>query len=289
MRPDQAMEPEDITLLLAPTPSHVHVTVPDGAVDLFPRKIGPRILFLPDQNLILKAGPSVKLSEAEAMQYVARCTSVPVPEVRESYTKNGCGYIFMAKADGEPLADVWKDLGSEQRASVVCQLRDYAEQLRSLDGEFYGALWHQASEDVFFNHLPFHHEKIHYGPYYSRQQFNDGLVAALQNSRPTHLLNEVDMNLGKRIQAITDETITFSHGDLHPLNILVDHTGIVTAIIDWESAGFSVCGREYYEARKRSRNEEWDAILNEIFPEESRAHFDLFNEFDQTLTQYTGL
>jgi serine/threonine protein kinase len=280
------MEPEDITSLLAPLRSHV--IVPDGAVDLFPRKIGPRILSLSDQNQILKAGPNVKLSEAKAMQYVARHTSVPVPEVYESYTKHGCGYIFMSKADGEPLARVWNDLGSEQRASVVSQLRDYAEQLRSLDGEFYGALWHQASEDIFFNHLPFRDEKIHYGPYYSRSQYNDGLVTALQNSRPMHSLNEVETDLEKNIRAVTDETRTFSHGDLHPLNILVDPKGIVTAIVDWGSSGFSVCGREYYEARKRSRNDEWGAALDEIFPEEARAHFDLFNEFDQALTQYTG-
>lgn len=97
------------------------------------------------------------------------------------------------------------------------------------------------------------------------------------------------MSLEKRIRAVTDERITFTHGDLHPLNILVDRTGVVTAIIDWESAGFSVCGREYFEARKRSRNDEWDVTLNEIFPEEARVHFDLFDEFDRALTQYTGL
>jgi hypothetical protein len=74
-----------LALIISISASHSHVTVPNGAFDLFPRETGPRILFLPDQNRILKAGPSVKLSEAEAMQYVARCTSVPVPEVQESY------------------------------------------------------------------------------------------------------------------------------------------------------------------------------------------------------------
>jgi hypothetical protein len=108
-------------------------------------------------------------------------------------------------------------------------------------------------------------------PYYTRRQFNDGLVAALQNSRPTRLLNEADTGLEKRIRAVTDETKPFSHGDLHPLNILVECTGIMTAIIDWESDGFSVCGREYYEARKRSRNDEWNATLDEIFLKEVRA------------------
>lgn len=279
---------EDITLLLE-APTHTYITIPDGAVDLFPGKIGPRILLLPSQNRILKAGATVKLSEAKAMQYVARHTSVPVPEVQDSYIQHGCGYILMSKAHGEPLADVWKDLDSVQRASVISQLRDYAEQIRSLEGEFYGALWHQASEDVFFNHLPFRDEKIHYGPYYSRRQFNEGLVAALRNSRPTDLSDETGMDLEKRIRAVTDETRTFTHGDLHPLNILVDRTGVVTAIIDWESAGFSVRGREYFEARNRSRNDEWAAIVDEIFPDEARAHFDLFAEFDRALTQYTGL
>lgn len=236
----------------------------------------------------MKAGSSVKLSEAEAMRYVALHTSVPVPEVQESYIKDGCSYIVMTKADGEPLGDLWKDLSSEQRAFVVSQLRNYTEQLRSLIGEFYGALWCQPSEDIFFKHLPFRHEEFHYGPYCSRRQYNDGLVAALENSRPRPL-SETDKELARRLQAINDETITFSHGDLHSLNILVDHTGNVTAIIDWEAAGFSVCGREYYEARSRSRNIEWHAALDEIFPEEARVHFDLFKEFDEALTQYTGI
>lgn len=195
----------------------------------------------------------------------------------------------MSKADGGPLADIWKELGVEQRASVVCQLRDYTEQLRSLTGEFYGALWHQACEDIFFHHLPFHHEKFNYGPYFSRQQFNDGLVVALENSRPTRSLDEFEKDLATRVQAVTDETKVFSHGDFHPLNILANHKGDVTAIIDWDSAGFSIRGRDYYEARSRSRNDEWNATLDEIFPEEARVHFDLLKEFDLALTRYTGL
>ncbi|KXT02489.1 hypothetical protein AC578_4183 [Pseudocercospora eumusae] len=278
---------DEDSLLRALAPDQSCISVPNAAVDLFPRTVGPRILHLPDQNQIIKAGPSVKMSEAEAMRFVALHTSIPVPEVQEAYNKNGCGYIVMSKADGEPLADIWQDLGSDQRASVVSQLRNYAEQLRSLTGQFYGALWGQACEDIFFNHLPFHHERVRYGPYYTRQQFNDGLIAALENSRPNRSLAYSEKALASRIRAVTDETKTFSHGDFHPLNILANRMGDVTAIVDWESAGFSICGREYYEARKRSRNDEWDAALDEIFPEEARAHFDLLKELDQTLIQYT--
>lgn len=202
------MELEDVSLLLE-APEQANVAIPDGAVDLFPRKIGRRILYLSDQDQILKAGPSVKMSEAEAMRYVALHTSIPVPKVQESYTRNGCGYIFMSKAGGEPLADVWKELDLGQGASVVRQLQKYVQELQSLTGEFYGALWDQACEDTFINHLPFHHVKVHYGPYYSRQQFNDGLVTALQNSGPTRSLDEFEQDISERIQAVTDGKKTF--------------------------------------------------------------------------------
>jgi hypothetical protein len=223
------------------------------------------------------------------MRYVTLHTSIPVPKVQASYIKDGCGYIMMSKADGEPLARIWKQLDAEHKASVISQLRSYVEQLRSLDGTFYGSLWNQPCEDVVFSHVPFLHEEFHYGPYHSRQQYNDGLVAALEHSLPTHSFGEFEKDLATRIQAITDETKTFSHGDLHLLNIFANHSGDVTAIIDWDSANFSICGRDYYEARDRSRTDEWSVALDEVFPVEARVHFDLSREFNLALTRYTGI
>lgn len=82
------------------------VEIPDGAIDLFPSKIGARILHLPDTNQILKAGSKVKLSEAEAMRLIARQTSIPVPRVQDAYVKDEIGYIFMSREKGKRLADV---------------------------------------------------------------------------------------------------------------------------------------------------------------------------------------
>ena len=47
---------DDDSLLLALDSNKNRITVPNGAVDLFPRKVGPRIFYLPDRNQILKAG-----------------------------------------------------------------------------------------------------------------------------------------------------------------------------------------------------------------------------------------
>lgn len=46
------------------------------------------------------------MPEAEAMQYVALHTPVPVPKVKEFNTADSYSHIFMSKADGEPLGDV---------------------------------------------------------------------------------------------------------------------------------------------------------------------------------------
>lgn len=63
----------------------------------------------------------------------------------------------------------------------------------------------------------------------------------------------------------------------------------MTAILDWVCAGFSIRGRKYYEARARARNAEWAVIFDEIFPDETREHYELLKELDQALTQYTGI
>lgn len=86
-------------------PSSPGIIVPEGSKNLFPRNIGPQIFYLSESNRILKAGKSVKMSEAEAMRY-ARSISIPVPEVYNAYVKDGIGYILMSKATSDTLGEV---------------------------------------------------------------------------------------------------------------------------------------------------------------------------------------
>ncbi|KAF2214177.1 hypothetical protein CERZMDRAFT_11284, partial [Cercospora zeae-maydis SCOH1-5] len=221
------------------------------------------IFALHDENIILKVGPSVEMCEAEAMRFVARETRIPVPEVIKSYMEDGNGYIFMSRLEGEPLGDCWAQLSPDLRSVVVHQLAGYLQELSSLHGDFYGALWHQPSKDIFFMHLPFRSEQVRYGPYHSRQQYNEGLIKALENSTPTASLAGLEEGLIDKLMNNNDDTKVFSHGDLQPMNVLVDKsTGRITGILDWESAGFSIRGREYYEAKARARSEAWSDALD---------------------------
>jgi aminoglycoside phosphotransferase len=268
-------------------PHTTPITVPDRAIELFPRPMGPRIFLLPKEDRILKIGINVNLSEAEAMRFVACKTSIPVPTVHDAYEQEGRSYIFMSRVHGKPLGEVWNSLCTEQKASIVRQLHHYVAELETLSGDFYGALWNSPCGDIFFHHHPFQNEKIQYGPYVSRQEYNAGLVAALANSRPEQTLSASDQALAEKLLQLDDERRPFSHGDLHPSNIIVDDNCRVTGIVDWESAGFSIPGRDYYEAKSRARKKEWAEAVSCIFSKDAQVHYEFLRDLDLALTAYT--
>lgn len=264
------------------------IVIPQGAIDLFPRNMGPRILLLRGNEIILKAGPSVKMSEAAAMRFVAERTSIPVPTVYDAYEKDGNGYIFMSRIEGMPLGAVWSTMHEQDQVSILDQLMNHMKELRQITGTFYGALWSSACEDVVFKHFPFTHQDLTYGPYHTRSEYNSGLVEALRNSRPDRVLNQSDELLASKLQSCIDERKVFSHGDIHPRNIIVSNSCRIAGIIDWEVAGFSIPGRDYFEAKSRARRKGWANALDRVFPIESRSCYDDLVELDKALTLYTG-
>ncbi|KAK7524378.1 hypothetical protein IWZ03DRAFT_23546 [Phyllosticta citriasiana] len=115
-------------------------SIPEDAIDLFPRKLGPRILWLPSSQAILKKGPMVRMAEAEAMRFVRPRTKAPVPEVYQAFVRDGIGYILMERMRGLPLEERWKDLDPARREKVVSELREYVQEWRQLRGEWFGTL-----------------------------------------------------------------------------------------------------------------------------------------------------
>jgi len=193
----------------------------------------------------------------------------------------------VVRVTGKPLGEVWDSLSAEGKASVIRQPNLYMAELETLSGDFYGALWKASSEEIFFHHHTFRNEKIQYGPYFSRQDYNTGLVAALANSRPDQTLSTFDQALAEKLLQLDDKRRPFSHGDLHPNNIIINDDCRITGIVDWESAGFSIPGRDYYEARSRARNKEWAEALSCIFPKDAQVHYELLRELDTALVRYT--
>ncbi|KAL1966937.1 hypothetical protein VTN77DRAFT_3681 [Rasamsonia byssochlamydoides] len=106
-------------------------------------------------TVVVKFGPSVKVSEALHMLYVKEHTDIPVPEVLACYTtynNNGphaqedgfdgrkvgtCTYIFTKLVDGETLLTAWRKYDGPTKARVTEQLKSYMEQLRGLGPSSY--------------------------------------------------------------------------------------------------------------------------------------------------------
>ncbi|KAF2451283.1 kinase-like protein [Karstenula rhodostoma CBS 690.94] len=277
-----------------PSPPTIYDTadIPEGAINLAPERLSSQIFYVPSSGLILKVGSRVRVVEADAMRFVAGNTSIPVPVVHESYEKNGIGHIYMSKAEGVALRSVWDAFSDEKRNVVVSQLTAYVCELRTLSEQFYGKLGRLESEDIFFHHLCVAHKTEHdyhsYGPFSSRDEYNEGLVQAMWNARPPGQFSAQDEVLIARVRAMAGEEKLFSHGDLHLGNIYVDHDGNVTGLLDWGCAGFSIPQRDYFEARLRSSNPTWDDALEKLFPPDAKKDFDLFKEFNTALTTYSG-
>ncbi|KAL1616233.1 hypothetical protein SLS54_008526 [Diplodia seriata] len=146
-------------------------------------------------------------------------------------------------------------------------------------------------EDIVFKHLCLASpgEQKTYGPFGSRAEYNEGVVEALRNSRTTGELSEADEPLVARIRAEdeSDEKV-FTHGDLQPVNIMVDPKTLrITGILDWETAGYSPPEREYCEGRSRGREEVWRRELDSLFDDPIKEKYKLWRDIDWALVAHS--
>ncbi|KAF2624795.1 hypothetical protein BU25DRAFT_450529 [Macroventuria anomochaeta] len=228
------------------------------AKNIAPHKIDKSIWHLQDSDRILKRGPNVRVTEAEALRFVASSTRVPVPEVFGAYEKDGYGHIFMSRVNGTPLHDVLHILNE-----ALNPVATYS----------------------FTTNMP----ERGYGPFKSRAEYYNGLIDALRNSRPGGEFDDNDVHLIERIQRLGNGRAVFCHGDLTPDNILVDDRLNVVGIVDMGVSGFSIHEREYFEAKSRARNPVWSSMIEHIIPKIPDDVYSLLLELERELVRYSGL
>ncbi|PSR94570.1 hypothetical protein PHLCEN_2v4438 [Hermanssonia centrifuga] len=202
----------------------------------------------------LKSGRVVKCGcirpeEAKIMRYIQSHTKIPVPGNVEYLIEGSKTYLFMDYVDGEPLYKAWPTLQEHERISILDDLKGYMDQLRALRQDdldddaprYIGSLDRGPCAD---------RRVIGYyecGPFETERTFNDHIIATLRET----------MSAGHRrfLREFLkdDHQIYFTHGDLHPGNILVKN-GHVVALLDWEMAGWYP---EYWEWCKSLFDEKW--------------------------------
>ncbi|EPS37534.1 hypothetical protein H072_8777 [Dactylellina haptotyla CBS 200.50] len=171
----------------------------------------------PEQNLLVKWGTVITIAEGQCL-YILReklASNINVPEIYGWRRENGVTYIYMELVNGKQLDKVWDTLCESERESNIAR----------------GPL-----KDIMFS-SPYNPPA---GPFATVRDFHDWFT---QLSNPPEARDYTPDPL--RAHLIDNSDIVFTHGDLHPSNILVsleeekDGTQrFVLTIIDWHQSGW---------------------------------------------------
>ncbi|RMZ75099.1 hypothetical protein DV738_g5654, partial [Chaetothyriales sp. CBS 135597] len=214
--------------------------------------------------------------EVEALDYVRKSTTIPVPYIIDSHLDvtdpaADHGWILMQRLPGIQLGDAWPAMDEDQRRRVVVELRGYLKQLHALQPPVAGWIGSCTGSGPVYDHRL--NNLAPCGPFTSVAEFHDYLVAPIKKCpRPEWAV--------KYRQRLNDNYNTrFTHADLSWENILVDpDTGTITGIIDWEMAGFWPEWWEYRKAMLGSRQLWWAQLVDQVmqrYPAETEADMDI--------------
>jgi aminoglycoside phosphotransferase (APT) family kinase protein len=203
---------------------------------------------LSDGRTVVKTGSTIRMAEADTMRLVRQKTSIPVPEVYNTYIDAQSGHvcIVMEFVQGERLDHAWPKLSEEDKNSIVIQLAGFFKQLRQIKGSFIGAVDGSPLDEQLFPDI----EGV-YGPFKTEDAFNRALIDAWRKEYPDDVFIRI---LCKMQLDIKDHDFVLTHNDIAVRNILVQGDK-VSAVVDWGRSGFYP---EYWEFFKALWRPEWD-------------------------------
>ncbi|OJJ69322.1 hypothetical protein ASPBRDRAFT_130749 [Aspergillus brasiliensis CBS 101740] len=211
------------------------------------------VLMLTDQ-ICVKYGQHVDLSEAATMRFVLENTTIPVPKVLCAFTHQRCTYIVMERIRGEMIGAGWIFRSEESKTKLLTQLRKMVLGLRKLAPPADMGVRSVVNGSLFDCRVP--GTSLRFGPFSSVQDFHRHLRGGM----------DFEPGLDPEVQELIRQhhksfPIAFTHGDLSSLNILARGDTIV-GIIDWETAGWYPSYWEYTTAcQVNPQNSFW---INEI-------------------------
>ena len=215
---------------------------------------------LENDGVIRKRGTSFRIQrELDAIAIVRIHTSIPIPGIINAHLQGYESWMRMQCALGTRLDSAWQDMPESVRATTVAQLKEYFKQLYNIHPSKSGWIGSCGDGPAYDHRL---NNGFPCGPFTSVSEFHDFLVAPVtQCPRP-----EWAATYRKRLP--DDCAIVFAHADLSYEHIFVDKTtGNVTAIIDWEMAGFWPSWWEYRKALYGSRYQRWwNDLVDSVMP-----------------------
>ncbi|KAL1725270.1 kinase-like domain-containing protein [Schizophyllum commune] len=224
--------------------------------------------------LHIKATYRSSSTEAATLRFIKENTAIPVPSVLAHFSWWSVDYLIMTRASGVPLDWVWSKLSDSQRQEIVAQLADVVTQMRALPPPDDNRICSVTGGPIRDSRA---YTGPECGPFSDEAHFN----LQLRNGRPIE-------DFAQRFPALPSmhrrrHSIVFTHGDIAPRNIMVKGTR-VTALLDWENAGWYPAHWEYCKAYWASwgpDHSSWSAYFSQFIPrfqEEADVDLQLWQE-----------
>ncbi|KAH8663425.1 kinase-like domain-containing protein [Tricladium varicosporioides] len=238
-------------------------------------------------GLLVKYGKEITIAEGQCLWALRRFlpSEVPAPEVYGWCEDNSEVFIYMELIRGVTLENKWKSLLKQERETICSQLQGILLALRQLQqdskDQFLGHINRQPLLDIIFTN----NKKPSAGPFTSVKEFHDWLSYLTKEGKEIHWPDPSQIPDPFRHLLPDNSTITFTHADLHPSNIIVstDSPYHIVAIIDWHQSGWYPDYWEYCKAVfTADPNGEWETEYIPRFLEVAYC-YNAWSYYPQTL------
>lgn len=242
------------------------------------------VVRFPSLRLIVKYGRQITIAEGQCLWAMRTLlgTTVPVPEVYGWCRDGDSTFLYMELIEAPTLKDRWNTLSTSEKDEIGKQFGQMVENIRRLELppsrsfigahspmlsvciclDYSGHIGGQPIQDIIFTdscHLPCP------GPFPDVTSFHNYFVKAR-----TPNAEDLDPHDEYRLLLPDSSPIRFTHGDLHPTNILVSPEGTpirIVAIIDWHQSGWLPEYWEFCKAVYSVYYDEWEPYVRRALKE----------------------
>lgn len=174
-------------------------------------------------------------TEYTSIQYLeTHKPQIPAPRPHGLIVSGNLAYIFMSLIPGSTLAEVWHNLDGSKKKMLSDEINSIFLDLRQLklpEGTPLGGVGGEGCKDVRRN------TKRCNRPLYTGGQFWE-----FQYSE-AHCRSKIFLQLLRDLtRPLQSSKCVFTHGDVHPLNIMVERSNSgeyhISGLVDWERSGF---------------------------------------------------
>ncbi len=244
------------------------------------RLVGARGLWTIGSEYFLKEEPIGLYPDGDAptVELLRAFTTVPVVTDMISWTDGESKFSFTKRAPGRPLSELRIFAEDDNRISVEDdnrigdELCEYMRQVRQFTSPVPMTVDGKRIYDNIFTHSSGQKLSLPSTIDEFRDQLRDRLIAGGKHA--PHSIRAFQRDFPKE-----RGRFVLTHGDLHPSNIII-HNGHISAILDWEHAGYYPVWWEYANEAYLSKADRGIYSAIGVYPDACRFCATWMGKFD---------